>query len=366
MISSAATKNGEDRTLKDDLSTSLNSKLALYAFLIFSAFSLQASDDTANIQVATFVPPKLLEQKTPVYPRMALNDGREAWVYLHFLVDVDGKITNIQVIESLGGVVFERAAIRALQESKYAPATLDGEPISASRAHKYTFKVDHFPQATTRKFKKMQRSFQKQLAERNQTDAQKQLEEMQTYARNLYEFSWLGFAEFVYHQQWGTKEEQLQALKQAVAYESKPIYLPKDVFASALASKFMLEVKLQYFQNSLSTYRKILKLNSITPDLKSTLTTYSTRVLELKENRTHFAITDQFDKVGRWNYRLLWNTFALELSNPDSNDLQLSCDRKSVTFKYEPNMKYEAPYASGDCTLFLEGTPHSSITLYQL
>lgn len=356
----------QEQPFLDDLSTSLKSKLAFYLLLVFIALCPHASDDKVKIQVATFVPPKLLEQKTPIYPRTAFNNRREAWVFLHFMVSVEGKTTNINVIESLGGSIFETAAIRALQESEYAPATLDGEPISASRTQKYTFKFDHFPEVATPRFIKMQRRYQKHIAERDQTTAQGQLEEMQELAKNLYEFAWLGFAEFIYHQHWGTQEDQLQALKQAVAYESKPIYLPKDVFASALASKFMLEVQLQYFQNALSTYQKILKLDALTSELKSTLTTYSAKVLEIKENRTSFAKTDQFDKVGRWNYRLLWNTFALELSNPAANDLRLSCDRKSVTFDYDPNMKYEVPNASGDCTLFLEGTPHSSITLYQL
>ena len=102
MISSTASKNGENRTLKDDVLTSLKLKLSVYAFLIFGAFSSQASDDDVDLQAVKFVPPKLQEQKTPVYPKLGLNTGREASVYLYFTVDVDGKTTNINVIESLG------------------------------------------------------------------------------------------------------------------------------------------------------------------------------------------------------------------------------------------------------------------------
>ena len=101
-------------------------------------------------------------------------------------------------------------------------------------------------------------------------------------------------------------------------------------------------------------------------DFESTLKAYADRVIKLQEDRTPFAKADVFDQFGRWSYRLLWNTFALDLAETPSSDLMLRCPRKSVTFEYKANFRYEVPNSVGDCTLFVEGSPNSALTLYQL
>lgn len=364
MISTAASNNVKDRRLRDSLFSLL--KLSFYAILGFGAFCHHASDERVDLKVSTFISPKVLDLKVPLYPMVGLQRNREAWVYLYYVVDEDGKVDDINVFDSLGGSDFENAAKRALRRSRYEPAKLDGNPISATRSGKYRFEFDPPAKSASPKFISIQRSFQERVMNGDQAAADKILEDLRDRAKTLYEFAWLGFAEFTYHRKWGTKHDQLRALAEAIAYEPDARYLPKEAFHSALASKTILEFQLQNYQVAMSDYHAFLRLDTGKEDFEAALKPYADRVVRLKEERTPFAKTGEFDQFGRWSYCLLWNTFALDLAESPNSDLMLRCPRKSVTFEYKANLKYEVPDSAGNCLLFVEGSPNSALTLYQL
>ena len=129
---------------------------------------------------------------------------------------------------------------------------------------------------------------------------------------------------------------------------------------------FMFEVDLKYYQDALSTYKKLRRLRPDLHDICDTCEAYHTKVLEIKQDRVPFTKSAKLDEAGRWNYALLWNEFFIELEKPIAKDLRVRCERESVTFKYEPDRQYSLPYYSRDCILFVEGTPNTSISLHQL
>ena len=337
--------------------------LALYTLVILGTLCSKASDDVVEGDVPTFIPPKLLERKTPIYPKAALQEGIEAWVYLHFMVDAEGKVTDLNVIDSIGGSEFERAAIAALRESTYAPATKNGVPVAASRVLKSTFVLGSAPRKATSEFMNLMIRYTTHAMEETQYVLRAELATMETEARSLHEFALLAIMEGLYHRQWGTREDHLQALRRSLAYESTSSFLPDDVFVKSLEVKFLFEVDLEYYQDALSTFRKLERLKSTFND---PVKEQHARVLEIRQNRVPFTKSAKLDQAGRWNYALLWNKFSMELEKPIAKDFRVRCERESVTFKYEPHRQYVLPDSSGKCRLFVEGTPYAPIKLHQL
>jgi TonB family protein len=76
--------------------------------------------------------PRFMHRALPVYPMMARRLGREGKVVLKLLIDAQGRLQNIEVIEG-GGFGFAEAAIEAVKRSTYHPALRNGERV-ASRA----------------------------------------------------------------------------------------------------------------------------------------------------------------------------------------------------------------------------------------
>lgn len=76
--------------------------------------------------------PYFIHQEVPVYPALARRLGMEGRVLLKLLIDANGKLLKVEVIES-AGYGFTEASIEAVKKSTYAPGVQDGVRV-ATRA----------------------------------------------------------------------------------------------------------------------------------------------------------------------------------------------------------------------------------------
>jgi len=79
---------------------------------------------------------------SPIYPARALAQGLEGYVIVQFDVDVNGKVTNVVVVESSHSV-FEREARKAAQRFKFKPRVVDGVAlVSTGVQNLFRFELD--------------------------------------------------------------------------------------------------------------------------------------------------------------------------------------------------------------------------------
>lgn len=65
------------------------------------------------------------------YPTEALNDSIEGSVMVQFTVSIDGKVTNINIQQSLGEY-FDQEAVRLINSMpEWNPATINGKPVNS-------------------------------------------------------------------------------------------------------------------------------------------------------------------------------------------------------------------------------------------
>lgn len=72
--------------------------------------------------------PAFLRREIPVYPELARRLGKEGRVLLKLLIDADGKLTNVEVVEG-AGYGFTEASVAAVRKSTYAPGHRDGVKV---------------------------------------------------------------------------------------------------------------------------------------------------------------------------------------------------------------------------------------------
>ncbi len=63
----------------------------------------------------------------PEYPRKALKEGLTGYVRVLHTIDKNGKVRDIQVLESVPSDVFIRPTLRALKKFRYKPADTNPE-----------------------------------------------------------------------------------------------------------------------------------------------------------------------------------------------------------------------------------------------
>jgi TonB family protein len=73
-------------------------------------------------------PAKLITPVAPAYPILAKNQHVSGDVLVDALIDANGHVTTMKVIS--GPTLLHQAAMTALRQWKYQPATLDGKPVS--------------------------------------------------------------------------------------------------------------------------------------------------------------------------------------------------------------------------------------------
>jgi TonB family protein len=71
---------------------------------------------------------KLISSVPPVYPMLAKNQHVSGNVQIDALIDATGRVTTMKVVS--GPTLLQQAAMDALRQWKYQPATLDGKPVS--------------------------------------------------------------------------------------------------------------------------------------------------------------------------------------------------------------------------------------------
>jgi len=83
---------------------------------------------------------KAIQSVRPVYPPMALKMGMEGDVTLKIIVDPEGNVSRAEVTKS-GGADFDEEALKAVKQSRFEPAQLDGQNVSAEFTYIYRFRL---------------------------------------------------------------------------------------------------------------------------------------------------------------------------------------------------------------------------------
>jgi len=96
---------------------------------------------TAPVRVSGKVEEGLIIQRTvPTYPPIARASGIEGTVVLQATISRSGTIANLHVIS--GPLMLQQAAINAVQEWRYRPYLLSGEPVEVETTVNVIFKLN--------------------------------------------------------------------------------------------------------------------------------------------------------------------------------------------------------------------------------
>ncbi len=84
------------------------------------------------------LPPRVQSAVEAAYPARALAERRESHVHLELQVDATGHVADVRVLES-GGDDFDAAAMEAVKQYLFTPATEDGVPVRSFVTYTYSF-----------------------------------------------------------------------------------------------------------------------------------------------------------------------------------------------------------------------------------
>ncbi len=84
---------------------------------------------------------RVVRQVPPEYPTQAARKRQTGWVELEFTVGADGKVKDVAVVRAQPPRVFDREAIRAVQQWTFEPALSNGEAIESKARRRLEFQL---------------------------------------------------------------------------------------------------------------------------------------------------------------------------------------------------------------------------------
>jgi TonB family protein len=86
---------------------------------------------------------KLISQVKPDYPASAQQQGTEGSVLLKGVIGTDGRLLSLTVLNSLAPPELAQSAISAVQQWRYQPTLLNGEPVEVVTTITVNFRLAH-------------------------------------------------------------------------------------------------------------------------------------------------------------------------------------------------------------------------------
>lgn len=78
----------------------------------------------------------------PVYPPEAQAAGIKGSAVLSIAVAIDGRAQSVTVKQTSGNAQLDAAAVEAMKQCRFSPATKNGSPIASEHVLRYTFRID--------------------------------------------------------------------------------------------------------------------------------------------------------------------------------------------------------------------------------
>lgn len=276
----------------------------------------------------------------------------EGWVTLSMMVDSRGKAFEVAVTDSSGDTALNDAVVRGFQEASFVPGSLNGKPLESSFEYRYWSYPPGSPASGSNDFIRAIKSLTAAIQAKDRPAADAMMQKLKI--ENATEDAYLGLATYQYAQVWGDEADQLKALRRTLVWPDSDKVLPKDVSALALRACLQLELKTHEYGEAIATWKRLQKLG-VDPATVAKVTPIMQVLDQLRLDQREVEVSGQISN-GSWFLELLKPQFRIEVSDGHISDVKLRCQRRYLSFTFDPKLQYQVTGDSGDCTVQLEGT----------
>ncbi|MGH9919813.1 MAG: energy transducer TonB [Nitrososphaerales archaeon] len=275
----------------------------------------------------------------------------EGWVILDMMVDPHGKPFEVAIVDSSGNKVLDNAVVRGLQGDIFVPGSVNGKPIASSYEYRYFSVPPGALPSGNGEFIQAIKSLTAAIQSRDRSAADAAMQKVKIESPT--EDAYFGLATYQYAQVWGDQAEQLKALRRTLVWPDDENVLPKDVFAVALRARLQLELETHEYGEAITTWKRLQKLGA-DPGMVAKVTPIMQELDRLRLDHREVEVSGQL-RGGSWFLQLFKPQFRIEVTDGHISDVKLRCQKRYLSFTFDPSLQYQVSGDSGDCTIQLEG-----------
>ena len=340
---------------------------------VCAALAQDAVNENAATDLETYLGPVPIRRTAPIYPFELRTYGREGWVALSYIVSPEGKVIEPMIEDSSGIHEFERAAMNAVKDWRYKPATLNGEPVEQSMTRTIIrFQLQDRSNGASPSFITKYKKAQEHLKNHEFDQAKAVLDDLESGGRlNLYEDSWFWWLKYVYMDAVGgaSLEQQRDVLIRAIAYEDD--YLPRDAFVMAAVRLFALRVRTEEYARALSLRDKLksqkdARKSPLYDQAVTAMDATAREIQALVDGDKTLKIDATIGGFDYWVHGLLRRSFSITDINGQLDAVEVRCSKRNVRYdSVTGEHTWTIPKSYGDCGAYIKGTPGTTFAFYE-
>lgn len=338
-----------------------------------SVAGAQAPDtenDVADI-TAVRTHPVPIKRKPPRYPQKALRQGTEGWVVTRFTITAEGTTDDIVVVHASIDGVFEKEAIRAIKDWTYEPGTLNGVAVRQNtRAVRQIFRVKNQKIAVTREFQEYYKRATAAVKNGELETAKELIDQLDANQRRLLtEVCYLDVLKSAYWQKMGNDKAKLRHVERALVIADE--VATKGMYTSLLRQAIIANAQATKYAAVLKHYKTLL---GIQPDLPpdDPVRKVVSRVEALLEGDKPIATGGKIIRCKKcqvpqsyWRRTLSRSRFSVDEVVGRVNEIEVVCDRQSVTLAYDPDTVWSVEQGWGECDIRVHGDDGTTFRLVE-
>lgn len=346
--------------------------LCLLATSSFHAYSQtppepQSEAPPQSIDIPTYDAQTPVLRVDPKYPVSAAREGREGWVELSFIVNPDGDVEDILVLESNGRRDFEAEAKRAIKKWKYSPLPEGSEAYLRSlNKVRLDFILGNNGGNTgiTRRFKTDYETILEATKNAEFKDAKKAINKVRNRGtHNMTESALFASAQAAYYKAIDNQPEYVRALSRSLGFSKS---FKDNVVQSTRAEYFVALASQNAFSSALNTFEQLQKKHPESPYIEK-LQPYVKSIEDYitSENPINRMVTILDSNAA--SHTLSRDQFVITERTGDIDRVELRCDRKRITILPEQeNILISVPGSWGSCTVTVEGDSGSTLIVSEI
>lgn len=320
--------------------------------------------------VRGFVPAKAKSKPPPVFPDADVSNDSEGWVRIGFTIDSEGSTRNVVVLDRVGSERMISAAISAVKNWEYRPATLNGQPADQfGNAAEILYELGQNKPVHAKVIELYERG--RDLVNKGQiAEGIAVLESAKEERMNLFELATISFALAYAYAQSNEPHKALPHIRHAMIEDGR--FLEKRIANPAKRLRIRLESKAGN-QRYVACAPSLAETDDFDPkgnDRKdlARIIANTTTLLKSPSPLVSTAKIEQpadDDDPGVWEHDLIRRKFSFASISGELTKFRASCVVHLVEDEVKLVQQWSTPEFSGPCTLRVWGKPGTTFKLVE-
>ncbi|SET45366.1 energy transducer TonB [Thalassotalea agarivorans] len=329
------------------------------------AFADEVNETPKNLSklITNFTPAMPLDEGRiqPKYPYDMAARGKEGWARVSFVVNKEGKVEHVTVVEHSGEKAFAKAAKSAIKKWKYKPATENGEKVdSCQNLVQMDFKMDDGGVSSSflNEYKKATQA----LSESDTTLAKQHIDVLVGKEKKRYsEQHYLNLLLLQYGAQ---VNDQALLTKAALDTDHNKKGVPKPYAMFILNEKLThataeskLDKALRYIDEMSQLTDDEARLNGINKA--------ETKILALIESDKIIGVKGETNNNSTWWHTPVRNQFSIIENTHDIHKLDIRCENNWSTYSFTKESSWKIPSSWHGCQVLVYTEPNATFTFVE-